>query len=105
ADLADAVATETDVAAANAARHQLAIAYLNAGRVLDAAETAEAAITAFDAAGDPHAHAVRHLLARADVRLGQPDEAVAVLEIVEAHCLSEDNLAGAGQMAEEIGDI
>ncbi len=107
-DLAGTVAAETaagDVEAANAARHQLAIAYLNAGQLLDAAETAEEAVAAFDAAGDPHAHAVRHLLATADVRLGQPDDAIAVLEIVEAHCLSVDNLAGAGQMAEEIGDI
>jgi len=107
-DLAETVAADTaagDPAAANAARHQLAIAYLNAGQVLDAAETAEAAVAGFDAAGDPHAHAVRHLLATADVRLGQPDDAIAVLEIVEAHCLSTENLAGAGQMAEEIGDI
>ena len=108
ADLTETVAAETadgDLAAANAARHQLAIAYLNAGRILDAAETAEEAVAGFDAAGDPHAHAVRHLLATADVRLGQPDDAIAVLEIVEAHCLAEDNFAGAGQMAEEIGDI
>jgi tetratricopeptide (TPR) repeat protein len=107
-DLAETVATELaagDLEAANAARHQLAIAYLNAGRALDAAETAEAAVAAFDAAGDPHAHAVRHLLATADLRLGQPDDAIAVMEIIEAHCLSTENAAGAGQMAEEIGDI
>jgi tetratricopeptide (TPR) repeat protein len=108
ADLAGTVAAELsagDLEAANAARHQLAIAYLNAGRALDAAETAEIAVADFDAAGDPHAHAVRHLLATADLRLGQPDDAIAVLEIIEAHCLSTDNAAGAGQMAEEIGDI
>ncbi|OLB64789.1 MAG: hypothetical protein AUI10_09585 [Actinobacteria bacterium 13_2_20CM_2_72_6] len=107
-DLAESVAAELaagDVESANATRHQLAIAYLNAGRVLDAAETAEEAVAAFDAAGDPHAHAVRHLLATADIRLGQPDDAIAVLEIIEAHCLSMENPAGAGQMAEEIGDV
>ena len=107
-DLVDALAADLatgDLPAANAARHQLAIAYLNAGRELDAAETAEDAVAGFDAAGDPHAHAVRHLLATANLRLGQSDEAIALLEIVEAHCLANDNPAGAGQLSEEIGDI
>jgi tetratricopeptide (TPR) repeat protein len=107
-DLLEALDADTsagNVDGANATRHQLAIAYLNAGRVLDAAETAEEAVTAFDAAGDPHAHSVRHLLATANLRLGQPDDAIVVLEIIEAHCLSTDNPAGAGQIAEEIGDI
>ncbi len=107
-DLVDIVGAETaagDTTAAGAAQHQLAIAYLNAGRYLDAAETAEEAVAGLDAAGDPHAHAVRHLLATAELRLGQPDDAIAVLEIVEAYCLSVDNPAGAAQMAEEIGDV
>lgn len=92
-------------AGANAIRHQLAIAYLNAGQTLDAAETAEEAVEAFDAEDDPHAHSVRHLLATANVRLGQPDDAIAALEIIEAHCLSTDNAAGAAQIGEEIGDV
>ncbi len=107
-DLREALAADIvagNLTAANATRHQLAIAYLNAGRALDAAETAEEAVAAFDAADDPHAHSVRHLLATANVRLGQPDDAIAVLEIVEAHCLSTENPAGAGQIAEEIGEI
>jgi cellulose synthase operon protein C len=94
-----------NLAGANAVRHQLAIAYLNAGRALDAAEAAEEAVEAFDAEGDPHAHSVRHLLATANVRLGQPDDAIAVLEIIEAHCLSTDNMAGAAQIGEEMGDV
>src|SRR5439155_24777768 len=64
-DLREALAAETaagNAAAANATRHQLAIAYLNAGRTLDAAETAEEAVAAFDAVDDPPAHSVRHLL-------------------------------------------
>jgi tetratricopeptide (TPR) repeat protein len=107
-DLAEALAADLgagDTAGANALRHQLAIAYLNAGRDLDAAETAEAAVAGFEEAGDPHAHAVRHLLANANVRLGLHDEAIELLEVVEAHCLATSNPAGAGQMAEEIGDI
>ena len=107
-DLQEALDTERragNLAGANAVRHQLAIAYLNAGRTLDAAETAEEAVAAFDAVDDPHAHSVRHLLATANLRLDQPDEAIAALEIIEAHCLALDNPAGAGQIAEEIGDI
>ncbi len=107
-DLLDALAVDLaagDTLGANALRHQLAIAYLNAGRDLDAAETAEAAVAAFDDDGDPHAHAVRHLLATANVRLGQHDEAIGLLEVVEAHCLAMGNPAGAAQMSEEIGDI
>lgn len=153
--VADLVAGGDDEAAARA-RHGLAIAYLNAGRPLDSAETAEEALAWFTAharsgppsdastggaAGtgptsaspltaasppgrhDPHGDdedgdgdddeaddgqhvlAIRHLLATAYGRLGQPDEAIAQLELISSYCAERDNAAGVGQMAEEIGDI
>jgi tetratricopeptide (TPR) repeat protein len=121
--VAEAVAEADDENAARA-RHGLAIAYLNAGRALDSAETAEEALAWFVAqqAGaevDPsdahadhvaaeaahHVLAIRHLLAAGYNRLGQPDEAIAQLELIAAACAEDANPAGVGQMNEEIGDV
>ncbi len=121
--VAEAVAEADDDSAARA-RHGLAVAYLNAGRALDSAETAEEALAFFVAQqstlevdpSDPHsghvaedvAHhvlAIRHLLAAVYNRLGQPDEAIGQLELIGAACAEDGNPAGVGQMNEEIGDI
>ena len=45
------------------------------------------------------------LLSVAYVRLGQPDEAIAQLEVISADCVERDDPAGVGQITEEIGDI
>ncbi|MDT5027479.1 MAG: hypothetical protein QOE61_3905 [Micromonosporaceae bacterium] len=107
--VAEVVADGDDEGAAEA-RHGLAIAYLNAGRPLDSAETAEEALAWFAAHTqeddeEQQLLAVRHLLATAYLRLEQPDEAVAQLELISADCAERGNPAGVGQMAEEVGDI
>jgi hypothetical protein len=111
-DLIDAVAdrvSAADYGPAARVRHELAIAYLNAGRPLDSADVGEEALAWFLASDDddaPHrAIALRHLLATAYQRLDQPDEAINQLELISADCAERDNPAGVGQMAEEIGDI
>lgn len=129
-DLVEAVAERTaagDDEGAARARQGLAIAYLNSGRALDCAEVAEEALAWFladaakadgaeDKAAIDHAHdpddddlsvtlSIRHLLSVAYQRLGQPEEAIAQLEVISAECGEQGNPAGVGQMAEEIGDI
>jgi tetratricopeptide (TPR) repeat protein len=94
-------------------RQQLAMAYLNTGRPLDAAEVAEEALGWFESGGaagssavdDPRRNEVRHLLATAYRRLDQPDQAISQLETISADCAARGNQAGAGQSAEEIGDL
>jgi tetratricopeptide (TPR) repeat protein len=120
-DLVEAVAERSaadDADGAARARHALASAYLNADRPLDCADVAEEALAYFVAEveklpeddpehGDDQGHilAVRHLLASAYQRLDQPDEAIAQLEVISRACTERGNIAGVGQMAEEIGDI
>lgn len=86
------------------ARHQLAIAYLNADRPLECAEVAEEAIAAC-AADDPRADAVRRLLAQAYRRLDLVDPAIEQLALVAAGGERRDEPALVGEMAEQIGDI
>jgi tetratricopeptide (TPR) repeat protein len=127
-DLVEAVAERTasgDDEGAARARHGLAIAYLNSGRPLDCAEAAEEALAWFvkqaesapsaspDGADEPDEDdeddeddlstvlSVRHLLSVAYLRLGQPEEAIAQLELISALCAEQGNPAGVGQMAED----
>jgi tetratricopeptide (TPR) repeat protein len=111
--LTEAVADRTasgDAAGAADARHALAIAYLNTGRPLDAAEVAEEEL-AYRLRTEPGpdqpspAIAARRLLTAIYLRLGQPDEALAQIDAVAADCLRVGNHTGAGQMHEEAGDI
>jgi tetratricopeptide (TPR) repeat protein len=111
-DLVETVAeciANSDEEGAARARHALSIAYLNSGRSLDSAEVAEEALAWFlenaDEHDPHHVLSVRHLLATTYQRLGQPDEAIAQLELISADCAERANPAGVGQMAEEIGDI
>jgi tetratricopeptide (TPR) repeat protein len=111
--LADAVAERTahgDTAGAADARHALAIAYLNSGRTLDAAEVAEEEL-AYRQGGElvadqpsPALPAWR-LLTAIYIELGQPEEAMAQIDAARADCRRVGNIAGAGQMDEEAGDI
>jgi tetratricopeptide (TPR) repeat protein len=110
-DLADAVAEFTaggDTAAAADTRHWLAVAYLNAGRTLDAAEVAEEELAYWTRRTEDE-HAVplelrcRRLLAAIYQRLEQPREAIAQLEqVVE---VAGDDWATVGEALAEAGDI
>ncbi|GIF63147.1 hypothetical protein Ais01nite_11820 [Asanoa ishikariensis] len=60
-------------------QYELAIAYLNAGRPLDAAEVGEEALAAFDAAAEPQALAVRDLLVAVYHELSEHDSVLAQL--------------------------
>ncbi len=120
-DLLAAVAERTAAADADGAaraRHGLAVAYLNADRPLDCADVAEEALAWFstevpdtpqsivdDDGVLAQAMSVRHLLATAYQRLGQPDEAIVQLDLVGAECARQANPAGVGQIAEEVADI
>jgi len=80
--LVEEIATLTaqgDHVAAAAARFELAVAYLNAGRPLDAAEIAEEALATFDAAGDQRVLAVRDLLVAVYEALGEHEALLAQL--------------------------
>jgi len=60
-------------------QHELAIAYLNAGDPLDAAQLAEEALAAFEAAGDDQALATRDLLVAVYEALAEHDAVLAQL--------------------------
>jgi tetratricopeptide (TPR) repeat protein len=120
-DLIAAVTERTAAAdgdGAARARHGLAVAYLNADRPLDCADVAEEALVCLGAEVQPersivddddeavsHAMSIRHLLATAYQRLGQPDEAIIQLDLVGAECARQANPSGVGQIAEEVADI
>jgi tetratricopeptide (TPR) repeat protein len=109
-DLADLVAEAAaagDGERAARLRHQLAIGYLNCDRLVDAAEAAEETLAWFGRSGEPAPHVVqvRHLLATVYRRLDQPDQAIAHLESAATDLTGLGNLAGTGQMLEEIGEI
>ncbi|WP_336205080.1 hypothetical protein [Nonomuraea sp. LPB2021202275-12-8] len=81
-ELAEAVAGFTergDTAGAALARVDLARAYLAAGRALDAAETAEEAVTLLDRADGTAPAAARRTLAAAQHALGEYDRQLATL--------------------------
>ncbi|HKD96980.1 MAG TPA: tetratricopeptide repeat protein [Micromonosporaceae bacterium] len=94
-----------DEEGALSARHRLGVAYLNTGRPLDCAETIEEALTALD---DPHAlgaEALRHVLAQAYRRLGQPDQAIEQLELVAASGAHRGSPELVGEMSEQIAEL
>ena len=106
-DLAEAVAVFTAEGADAVVpeiQFQLAIAYLNAGRPLDAAEVAEEALAALDAAQDTRAYDVRDLLAVAYQRLGQPDAAIEQLSAI-ADELGRRNHPDQGMTLERIAEL
>jgi len=86
-------------------RQQLALAYLNTGRALDAAEVAEESVAWHAEHSDDNLNGVRHLLQAAYLELGQPDEALVQLELIAVDCAAHDNSAGVGQMCEEIAVV
>jgi tetratricopeptide (TPR) repeat protein len=108
-DLTETVAGRTaagDDEGAAEARHWLAIAYLHADRLLDAAEVAEEELAyRVRADGAGPAIPVRHLLATIYQRLDQPDEAITQLDAIGRECALGGNPAGQGQMEQEIADI
>jgi tetratricopeptide (TPR) repeat protein len=103
-DLVDLLATATDPAVRDGARHQLALAYLNADRPLDSAEIAEEALTGY-AEDDPGAETIRHLLAQAYRRLNLVDQAIEQLALVVASGERRDEPALVGEMTEQIAEI
>ena len=85
APLAEEIATLTaagDRAPVPHTQYELAIAYLNAGRPLDAAEVGEEALAAFEAAADPQALAVRDLLVAVYQELSEHESALAQLTAI-----------------------
>lgn len=108
-DLVETVAERTaagDLLGAARARHPLAIAYLNLGRHLDAAEVAEEELAFLvQSADDVDPTPVRYLLATVYQRLGQPDEAIAQLEAITQTCAAAGNRAGVAQIGIELGDL
>ncbi len=119
-DLVEAVADSTARGAVDEAadaRHSLAIAYLNTGRPLDAAEIAEEELAyrlSVDerpneadrrSNGPASALPVRHLLATIYERLGQTDDAVAQLDAIADVHTSLGERAEAGQVASEAGEV
>jgi tetratricopeptide (TPR) repeat protein len=104
AGLVETVADRTahgDEAAAADARHSLAIAYLNNGRLLDAAEVAEEEL-AQRLRADTDPTDVRRLLVEIYERLGEADEALAQLEAMAAQTKDPGS---AGQLARTAGEI
>ena len=86
-------------------QHQLAIAYLNADRPLDAAEVAEEALAAFRDAGDDHVYPVHELLAAVYDRLDQPDAVVEQLEAISDRLRADDASGPLGEVLERIAEI
>ncbi len=88
------------------ARVELTYAAHTTGHLDEAADAAEEAIPVLEDLGDAKATSrAKFLLAKVYRDLEQPDPALALLDDVIAHCLSEENLAGAGQMHGIAGEI
>ena len=111
--LAEAVADRTargDGAGAADARHNLAIAYLNAGKAQDAAEVAEEEL-AYRLRAQAHpempapATPTRRLLTAIYLELGQPMEAIAQIDATAEDCRRIGDDAGAAGLSEQAGDI
>ena len=111
--LVEAVADRTargDEAGAADARYALAIAYLNSGRLIDAATVAEEELayrlrtTAAPGELSP-AVTTRRLLAAIYWRLGMPDEAIEQFDAAAEEFRRVDDHVGVGRMNEEAADI
>jgi tetratricopeptide (TPR) repeat protein len=94
-----------DTESALHARHRLGIAYLNTGRPLDCAETMEEAIASLDEEHVQSAEALRHVLAQAYRRLGQPDQAIEQLELISASGARRGSPELVGEMSEQIAEL
>jgi tetratricopeptide (TPR) repeat protein len=109
--LVEAVADRTahgDAAAAADHRHSLAIAYRDAGRLIDAAEVAEEELAyRLRAGGDGSvtAHPVRALLVTIYEGLGQPDEAIAQLDAIVDECQRAGDRTGVARGIEAAGKL
>lgn len=103
--VADLLAASNSERAAYA-RVELTYAAHTAGHVNEAADAAEEAIPVLAALGDADETArAKFLLAKVHRDLDQPDSALALLDDVIAHCLAQENIAGAGQMHATAGEI
>ncbi|SDM25678.1 tetratricopeptide repeat protein [Allokutzneria albata] len=100
--LTDAVAVFSNAGEpvhAAAVRVDLAAAALNNEQFSDAADAAEEALPVLERAGDMEENfRARFLLAKAYEMLGQPGQAVDLLDQVAAHLVSTGNMQGAAQM-------
>ncbi|MEV4623970.1 hypothetical protein AB0J74_35330 [Asanoa sp. NPDC049573] len=85
-------------------QHELAIAYLNAGRPLDAAEVAEEALAAFEAAGDEQALAVRDLLVAVYQELAEHESMLTQLTALAAAIAALDDPAALGRVTERLAE-
>jgi len=87
-------------------RYDLAAAYHQAGQLLDAAEAAESAIDVLDRIGaQDQADNTRYLLSRIYRELGEPDQALALLETLATNLDGFDNLQSRGRMLQEAGQL
>ncbi|MGI5212548.1 hypothetical protein [Plantactinospora sp. CA-290183] len=87
-------------------RWELADAYRQAGREVDAAEAAEEAVGELDRLGQQaDADRCRHLLATVYVTLGEETAALALLDQLAGNLDGPDNLLGRAQVLEEAGDL
>lgn len=88
------------------ARYFLAVALLNAGRPGEAAESAEDALTGFEARGERYAiNQTRRLLHAVYRQLDEPDQALAQLDELVAALTDPEDAVQRGQMQEEAGEI
>ncbi|MEV6215386.1 hypothetical protein [Nocardia sp. NPDC051833] len=88
------------------AQWDLAIAYRATGQLLDAAEQAEAAITALDGAGaGGAARGCRYLLAGLHRSLGEPDQALAVYDAIIELDRSVEDLGDEAYVLAETADL
>ncbi|SNS58419.1 hypothetical protein SAMN05421812_1017 [Asanoa hainanensis] len=83
---------------------ELAIAYLNAGRPLDAAEVAEEALAAFEAAGEPQALAVRDLLVAVYQELSEHESVLAQLTAMATTIAAGDDPEALAQITERLAE-
>ncbi|MFI7077751.1 hypothetical protein ACIBO1_10720 [Micromonospora sp. NPDC049903] len=107
-DFAEAVALCVERGEAGDAylRWELATAYRVAGRLGEAAEVAEEAVTGLDRLGhQADADAARHMLAGVYQGLGEIDAALALLDRLAENLDGPDNLPHRAQVLEDAGDI
>jgi tetratricopeptide (TPR) repeat protein len=99
--------TELELAdGASFSRFELANAYRQAGRMLEAAEVGEEAVVALSALGAQEAaDRCRYMLSSVYRELGEDDAAITLLDQLAANLDGYDNLPARGQMHEEAGDL
>jgi tetratricopeptide (TPR) repeat protein len=87
-------------------RFELANAYRQAGRMIEAAEAGEEAVVALSALGAQEAaDRCRYMLSSVYRELGEDDAALTLLDQLAANLDGYDNLPARGQMHEEAGDL